>query len=237
MKIALASQLSDKNINNNFKRIKNTMMELKNQVDLISFGEAFLHGFDALSWDYQRDKEIAISIESHYIKEIQTAAKDHKTSVSFGFFELFENSIFCSYIVIDNHGEIIGHYKRVSPGWKEITKCDHHYKEGRNFSTFSYMGKEILIVVCGDLWYDENIDNINKMDKDFILWPVHLDYKLEQWDNEINDYLFQTSKLKKPVLMINNISKTSHGGCYYFENGKVIKELSMGKEGFLIIDL
>ena len=37
--------------------------------------------------------------------------------------------------------------------------------------------------------------------------------------------------------MINNISKTSHGGCYYFENGKVIKELSMGKEGFLIIDL
>src|SRR5690554_4429263 len=105
MKIALASQLSDKNINNNFEFLKNTMMELKDQVDLISFGEAFLHGFDALSWDYQKDKEIAICVESDYIKDIQIVAKYNKISVSFGFYEIFEDSIFCSYIVIDKNGE------------------------------------------------------------------------------------------------------------------------------------
>ena len=237
MKIALASQLSDNNINNNFELIKNSMIELKNQVDLISFGEAFLHGFGALSWNYQQDKEIAISIESDYIKEIQIVANHNKIAVSFGFYEIFENSIFCTYIVIDNNGKIINHYRRVSPGWKEITKCDNNYKEGRDFSTFNYMGKEIIVAVCGDLCYDKNIDYINKIDKDFILWPLHIDYKIEQWENEFSDYLFQTSKLKKTVLMINNISKTSYGGCYFFENGKVIKELIMGKEGFLIIDL
>lgn len=237
MKIALASQLSDININNNFNLLKNTMIELKRKVDLISFGEAFLQGFDALSWDYQKDKEIAICVESDYIKDIQIIAKYNIISVSFGFYEVFEESIYCSYIVIDNNGEIINHYRRVSPGWKETTKCDYHYKEGREFSTFNYIGKEILVAVCGDLWYENNIYSINKINKDLILWPLHIDYKIEQWESEFNDYLFQTSKLKQPVLMINNISKTSYGGCYYFKNGKIISELPMGREGFLVIDI
>lgn len=57
MKIALASQVSEINIEINFKLIKSIMIELKQKVDLICFGEAFLHGFDALSWNYEQDKK------------------------------------------------------------------------------------------------------------------------------------------------------------------------------------
>lgn len=237
MKIALASQFSNEKIEDNFELIMRIMLKLKGQVDLICFGEAFLHGFDALHWDYQKDKEIAICLESKYLTDIKTAAKDHEISVSFGFYEVFEDSIYSSYIVIDNKGEILYHYRRVSIGWKEVTKCDGHYKEGKVFSTFKFMGKNILVAVCGDLWYEKNIDAINSIETDIILWPLHIDFSIEQWEVGINDYLIQTSKLKQPVLMINNFSRTSYGGCYYFESGKIIKELTMGNIGFLIFDI
>lgn len=236
MKIALASQVSEINIEINFKLIKSIMIELKQKVDLICFGEAFLHGFDALSWNYEQDKKIAISLESDYIKDIQLVAKHHQIAVSFGFYELFEDTIFCSYLFIDKGGVIINHYRRVSPGWKEITKCDNHYQEGKSFSTFNYMEKDILVAICGDLWDDNNLSRINKLKKDLVLWPLHIDYEIEQWEKEFSDYLLQTEKLNKPVLMINNISKTSYGGCYYY-HGKVVKSLSMGIEGFLIQDI
>ena len=93
MKIALASQFSDNDIYINAKLINKSIISLKGQADLICFGEA-LHGFNALSWDYEKDKEIAIPVKSNHIKEIQLSAKQNKTAVSFGFYELNENSIF-----------------------------------------------------------------------------------------------------------------------------------------------
>lgn len=98
------------------------------------------------------------------------------------------------------------------------------------------MEKDILVAICGDLWDDNNLSRINKLKKDLVLWPLHIDYEIEQWEKEFSDYLLQTEKLNKPVLMINNISKTSYGGCYYY-HGKVVKSLSMGIEGFLIQDI
>lgn len=56
-------------------------------------------------------------------------------------------------------------------------------------------------------------------------------------DEEFNDYILQTSKINTPVLMINNFSKTSKGGCYSFIDGKVDRELPLGEEGFLIIQI
>jgi len=237
MKIALASQFSNDKKEENFELIIRIIVELKGQVDLICFGEAFLQGFDALCWDYKKDEEIAINLRSKYLTDIKTAAKEHKISVSFGFYEVFEESIYSSYIVIDHSGEILHHYRRVSIGWKEVTKCDGHYKEGKAFSTFEFMGRNILVAVCGDLWHEKNIDAINNIEKDIILWPLHIDYSIEQWETSLNDYLIQTSKLKQPVLMINNLSKTSYGGCYYFKGGKIIKELTMENTGFLIFDI
>ncbi len=99
-----------KKIEDNFELIMRIMVDFKGQADLICFGEAFLHGFDALCWDYKKDKEIAINLRSKYLTDIKTAAKEHKISVSFGFYEVFEESIYSSYIIIDHSGEILYRY-------------------------------------------------------------------------------------------------------------------------------
>ena len=54
MKIALTSQFSNEKTEDNFELIIRIRVEFKGQVDLICFGEAFLHGFDALYWDCKK---------------------------------------------------------------------------------------------------------------------------------------------------------------------------------------
>ncbi|MGD9761856.1 MAG: hypothetical protein AB7U52_05465 [Candidatus Izemoplasmatales bacterium] len=54
MRIALASQFSHEKIEDNFELIMRIMVDFKGQADLICFGEAFLHGFDALILGLQK---------------------------------------------------------------------------------------------------------------------------------------------------------------------------------------
>ncbi|MDY0277235.1 MAG: carbon-nitrogen hydrolase family protein [Acholeplasma sp.] len=235
MKIALASSFSTSNdIMKNIETIKDLTIKIENNIDLVCFGEAFLQGFNALKWDYNVDKELAVNSSSHYINEIKVIAKNNNIGIGFGFFELLENAIFCSYMIINNKGEVVDIYRRVSIGWKEHEKTDHHYKEGNCFNVFSYNGHKIITALCGDLWYDDNVSKINEIDADIILWPLHVDYSLKQWNIEKNDYVIQTSKINKPILFVNNYSNSSLGGCYLFTNGMIEKELKLGKQGILI---
>ncbi|TVP94196.1 MAG: carbon-nitrogen hydrolase family protein [Acholeplasmatales bacterium] len=240
MRVALASALSiDNDIEKNINTLKTVVSEHKNQVDLICFGEAFLQGFDALSWYYDRDKNIASALDSKPIEYIKTIAKENKVGIGFGFFEVdeTENSIYCAYMIVDYLGKSINHFRRVSTGWKEVDIVDHHYKEGNQFHVFKYQDKKITLALCGDLWCEGNINKINSLDKDFILWPLHIDYTLDQWQKEKVDYINQSSKVNVPVLMVNNISQTSYGGAYHFNKNEIIDSLELGRSGVLIVDV
>ena len=61
MKIALASaRIIDRDIHYNLSQMERYMREAKeNGTDLVCFGEAFLQGFNALTWQYEEDKKIA----------------------------------------------------------------------------------------------------------------------------------------------------------------------------------
>ncbi|MDA3932042.1 MAG: carbon-nitrogen hydrolase family protein [Tenericutes bacterium] len=239
MKIALVSEkFIDRDINHNLKQIQYHANDLSGKADMICFGEAYLQGFDALSWNYDKDKTVALSNDSENIEFIKQLAKDNHIAIAFGYFELDKNteSIYCSYMVIDSLGKCRDHYRRVSIGWKEYKKTDKHYKEGKDFHAFEYLGKRIVVGLCGDLWYGKNIKKINHIDSDFVLWPLHIDYTIEMWNREKVLYERQSSKINAPVLMVNNISETSVGGSYYFVGGKILKELPMGNSGILIVD-
>lgn len=77
MKIGLASkEFINKDIEKNTNTIIETMIEAKeNNANMICFGEAFLQGFDSLSWNYEKDKEMALSLSSLPIKILCNYAK------------------------------------------------------------------------------------------------------------------------------------------------------------------
>lgn len=48
----------------NMSQIERAMQEAAGKADLLCFVEAFLQGFDSLCWDYEIDKDMAVSLGS-----------------------------------------------------------------------------------------------------------------------------------------------------------------------------
>ena len=86
-------------------------------MDLLVFGESFLQGFNGLTWDYEKDKDIAISIDNHKIRSLRSLSSEKNIAISFGFFERFENNIYSSNLIIDKNGKVLDIYRRVSKTW------------------------------------------------------------------------------------------------------------------------
>lgn len=237
MKIGLVSERSlNNNINKNVETILNIIKTSKN-FDLLLFSESFIHGFNGLTWIYERDICIAMNQESTLIKKIMMTCKEHNIAVGFGYFEKMKEDIYCSYLIIDKNGEIIHNYRRLSIGWKEYTKTTLNYREGYELISFQLEEKYGTVVLCGDLWDDAikmKLSEVVEHDGcDFVIWPNHLDYLPEQFDQELNDYQKQTIGISVPIFLINDHSETSCGGAVAFYNGKIISKLPSGVIGIL----
>lgn len=242
MKIGLAvKEFINNNIIKNMDTLKKTILETHcKQLDLICFGEAFLQGFDCLSWNYKLDKKIAISIDSIYINELREFAKENSIALAFGYLELDNDIIYSSYIFIGKDGQIVDNYRRVSPGWKEPIADGNYYLEGEQFHSFHYLGKTFISALCGDLWYLENIEAIKKINSDIVLWPVYVNFPIDEWYNkELKDYLFQVSPLNSDIFYINSLSKNpnAYGGAYHFRDNQVISCFPLGQDGILVVEI
>lgn len=244
MKINLMSlAFKTKDLEHNKNIIIKAMREYAQKADLLVFGESFLHGFEALSWDYENDKAIGIDLDDDIIKEIKMAARENSIAVSFGMIEKADEALYSSQITIDKAGEVIDVFRRVSDGWKEPI-ADAHYKEGEGFHTFNFGGKRVLVGICGDFWHEELIEKAGAIEKDMVLWPVYTDFEPRVWNEEEKfEYAVQAEKLKSPVLYVNSVCYDfdepyiSKGGACYFDGGKIIKEVPSGTESVLDIDI
>ena len=243
MKILLAG-LGFKNhhTNYNLNVIIDTICKYSNGVDLIIFGEAFLQGFDSISFCFNEDKEIAITQSDEIIRRIKEKCKENNVGVSFGYYELDGESIYSSQMTISKEGIVINNYHRVSPGWKE-NEVSSNYKEGKEFSTFNYLGKTICIALCGDLWYVDNIKKIKDLNADIVLWPVYCDYDPDEWNEEFKyDYKEEVKEIGNVLLvnsycLDNNNQELAKGGCCHFKDGKIKEEIKAGIEGVLVVEI
>lgn len=244
IKFLLASKA---NINSDIEYNKNviteTMINHSKDVDMIIFGEAFLQGFYSLNFDVEHDMDVAIKRDDKVIKEICKVAKDHNVGVSFGFIEKDGDTIYSSQITINGDGVVVDVYRRVSVGWKEEYAGDN-YREGDGFHAFEFIGKRVVVGLCGDLWYDDNIDKVNACCPDVVFWPVYTDFNSDKWNTtEKYEYAEQAGKLSAKVLYVNSVctdiegDEMAKGGSALFENGKIIKETPSGKESTLLVEI
>lgn len=247
MQIALAGLgFITNDLEYNKKKIIDTIEKYSGRADLILFGESFLQGFECLTWDYDKDIEIALEVDSPVIKEIRETARKYKTGVSFGFIEGDGEVIYSSQISLGDDSEIINLFRRLSTGWKEPKVFSNdRYAEGEDFPLFEYKGIKISVGLCGDLWYDENISRLTDLKADLILWPVYTDFNYKVWnDEEKYEYGKQVSALKK-VAYVNSYcsdegietDEIAKGGAVLFDNGKIVDEIPSGKEGVLLVTI
>ena len=244
MKINLMSlAFRTKYVLDNKNIIIDVMKEYSHKADMLVFGESFLHGFEALSWDYERDKSIAIAIDADIINDIRRAAKENNIAVSFGMIEKHGEKLYSSQVTIGKDGNILDVFRRVSNGWKEPI-ADEHYCEGDGFHTFDFEGKKILVVICGDFWHDELVEEASMIIKDVVLWPVYTDFAPNVWNEEEKyEYAKQAALLKAPVLYVNSVcydfdeDYIAKGGACLFDDGKIVQEVPSGAEAILCLEI
>lgn len=237
MKIGLVSyEFNNGKIEYNIKKIEKAIIFGNGKADLLCFGETFLQGFDSLSWNYEIDKNIAITKESVTMEKLKKLSEKHKIDLGIGYIEREKEKIYSSFIVIEK-GKIIHNYRRITKNWKEYSITDEHYCEGEISETFIYKNREFKVALCGDMWICPEKFKTNGI----LLWPVYCNFKKDEWENtEQSEYAKQSKLASDNVLLVNSITKEeliSVGGAYYFKNGKIEKKLELKKEDILFVEI
>lgn len=237
MKIGLVSyEFKNGEIEYNIKKIEEAIISSNGSADLLCFGETFLQGFDSLSWNYEIDKNIAITKESITMEKLKKLSEKHKIDLGIGYIEREKEKIFSSFVVIEK-GKIIHNYRRITKNWKEYSITDKHYCEGKISASFIYKNREFKIALCGDMWICPEKFKTNGI----LLWPVYCNFSKDEWENtEQYDYAKQSKLASDNVLLVNSITKDepiSAGGAYYFKNGKIENSLELDKEDILFVEI
>lgn len=235
MKLGLASySFKNKDIDFNLSQIEKAMQRSQGKVDLLCFGEAFLQGFDSLDWNYETDKDMAITQDSVVMQKLCSLALQYGTDLLFGYIEKEGEILYSSCAVIEK-GKLIHNYRRISKGWKCYWMTDAHYREGNSAEEFLHHGGKIQIALCGDMWeFPEKF----KTDE-LLIWPVYCNFSLEEWKTTEQEYADQALLACSKTVMINSITDDpiSHGNAFYFHNGRVEKKLGYDTEAVLMVEV
>ena len=236
MRIGLVSyRCENRDIAFNMRQIGRAMRACAGKADLLCFGEAFLQGFDALSWDYETDREIAVEQSSEPIATLREWTVRYGVSLITGYIERDGDRLYSSCIVLSD-GRIVRNYRRISKGWKESDRTDGHYCEGNETAPFQLQGQTMTLALCGDLWdYPERFRT-----EHLLIWPVYVNYTVEEWNQgTLDEYAAQAALAAPDVLMVNPLdaAPVNHGGSFRFRSGKAAAAIPFDREGILTVEV
>ena len=234
MRIGLVSyRCENRNIPFNMSQIELAMQRTEGQADLLCFGEAYLQGFDALCWDYETDRTVALEQSSETFAQLRRWTVQYGVSLITGYIERDGDKLYSSCAVL-SEGRTVYNYRRVSKGWKEYSKTDGHYCEGTEVKSFHLQGKDMSLTLCGDLWDFPDAFRTEHP----LIWPVYVNYTPEEWNSGVlEEYAAQAALASKDVLMVNPIDSepVNHGGSFRFCGGRVAARIPFDKEDILIV--
>jgi len=232
---------SSKFINGDIEYNANKMIELlkkksENRIDFLFFGESFLNGFEALTWDYYKDLKMKEKTDS-YLKVLSEKCIQYNRGLGFGYFEYDNGKIYSSYIIYDNNGNTLINYRRITSGWRYPNVDTSVYTEGQSIASFLYNNKKIGIGLCGDIWHEPLYGELLNQNFDVFIWPVYVNYSIDKWnEDERTDYMLRSRSLGQHVLYINSVSdEPSFGGTYFQANAVLIEETVPSSEEYCLL--
>jgi len=171
-----------KNLDYYTEKIK-SIPDLKKNTDqskLIVLPELFLWDYFPITED-KKHFDAAINIDSEYIKHFQKLAKELNTVLVFPFFEKRSEGIYHnSCLIIENNGQIAGHYRKMhipdDPGFYE----KYYFTPGDiGFVVADTSVGKIGVLICWDQWFPEAA-RINALKgADIIVYPTAI-----AWDTK-----------------------------------------------------
>jgi len=201
---------------------------------LVVFGETFLQGFDSLSWDWETDRAVALSQDDPPLRALARLSAETGTDICVGYVERDGESLYSS-AALYSGGRLLRNYRRVSPGWREVSRTDGHYREGDDTGASLWRGRLVKLALCGDMWTcPERFAGC-----EVLLWPVYVSFTEEEWACEETLYALRAASAAPDALLVNPLSRdsVSLGGACHFRAGRVHESLPRGREGLLIVEI
>ncbi|WP_237036517.1 nitrilase-related carbon-nitrogen hydrolase [Mediannikoviicoccus vaginalis] len=224
IKIPIRENYDD--IENNLKVILNEI-EDSSEVDLILFNEGFLQGFEAFSFEYKNDVEIARFQNSMEIASIKDTLKEKNMAVGFGYYENFKGGLYNSFIVLGKNGKEIINYRTNSTHWKAKNACAD-YREGERLYSFRVKDSEVGVVSYFDLLDETSLSKLINMDAEVDLFCCMGNLSKEEFKEREKEFLKISEIFDKPILLY--LRDKTCGLVLLLKHGKVLKEDNLKME-------
>lgn len=214
----------------NFQEIDTRLREASSyKPDMICFPECALTGYMYEKADLEKFSE---SLEEVTITRIRESAKAYSTAICLGMIERDIDLFFNTAIVINNNGAIVHKYRKVSE--------KPPYSNGKEISTFEYLGFRMRVLICGDLFTKE-AEKSQSPAYDLQIIPMSRSFAGKspdsgRWENsERMEYLKAVKSTGVTSLIVNALDVGSEfsafGGAFVVDgNGKLIIESPHGSD-------
>ncbi len=216
----------------------------KQHCDMILFPEVCITGLHNTDRPEQ-DIRLGLALDSEEIHQIRKMASDYNIYTAFGWFELHNDSLYDSALLIDDTGKDILHYQRISKGWFEDHANHNFYKVGNELPSVETKFGKMAFLICGDLFYDDIVQKMQDLKADIILYPfarsMDIGSQIQlRWDHkELSHYIAEWQKSKAVVMAVNYLNKPERhdhffGGAWFLDkSGNIAASYPLEKAGLL----
>lgn len=234
---ALSLEFENKNINKNADTIKQSVIQYSGMNDLVIFPEAFLQGYDGISFNFEKDKKIAVSLNDEIIHDFRRTCKEYNTGLVFSYYELFNEKIYLSSIFIDKNGNILYNYRSndSSYKYKDITE---NYGLGGQIRTVNFMDKKFIMLIGEEIFKYEIKNKIRSLKYDIILILSYTQLDSYMWWEYKEKLLCELYSLEGSKIWISGHNYETYipasGTVLFVKEDKLEDEIEFCKEGSLI---
>lgn len=159
----------------------------KSRAKLIILPELFLWNYFPITED-KKHFDTAITIDSDTVKHFQLLAKELKILLALPIFENRAEGVYHnSCLIIENNGEIVGHYRKMhipdDPGFNE----KYYFTPGdKGFVVAKTSLGNIGMLICWDQWFPEAARITALKGADILIYPTAIG-----WDDNESKSIYQ----------------------------------------------
>lgn len=250
------------------KMLSNIDIAAKEKAKLIVFGESWLCGYPAwidyaagvAQWDNDDVKEAwlemyknAISITDLLFDKIKEAAKTHNITIVLGCNERIDtgkgnNSLYNSILIIDKHGQLANHHRKLMPTYNE--KLIHALGDGSGLQAVDTDLGRIGALICWEHWMPLTRQAMHDEAEDIhiALWPHVIDRHLlasRHYAFEGRCYVLAVGQLLRANQFPNGLKTFDNaeeyvlkgGSCLIGPDGNLLSQQVIGKEEIIYVDI
>lgn len=235
------------------ERTVRRMVELAEQgassgADLVLFSEAAPTGL-RITGDPAHDLPLGEAIPGPAIAALRAAARRLRIWIGFGLLERAGSRLFDSAALIDRHGRLRLHYRRIDPQWHGPRADPNVYGEGYETPVLDDEFGRIGFLICGDVFNDDAVARMWAQRPDLVLVPLArgLDAAMpgdDAWARtEQPAYAERFSAMHTAAIAANGLAPGDErsgciGGAFATDaQGRMIAELPTRVEDVLVVDV